>query len=47
VGGSKAPTAVGGEGVEQMKDALKLEGVEVIRHGDDIEVTGYPAVVKE
>lgn len=47
VGGSKAPTAVGGEGVERMKDALKLEGVEVIRHGDDIEVTGYPAVVKE
>ena len=47
VGGSKAPTAVGGEGIERMKDALKLEGVEVIRHGDDIEVTGYPAVVKE
>lgn len=47
VGGSKAPTAVGGEGVERMKDALKLEGVEVIRHGDDIEVTGYPAVVEE
>ena len=47
VGGSEAPTAVGGEGVERMKDALKLEGVEVIRHGDDIEVTGYPAVVKE
>ena len=47
VGGSKAPTAVGGEGVERMKDALKLEGVEVIRLGDDIEVTGYPAVVKE
>jgi diaminohydroxyphosphoribosylaminopyrimidine deaminase / 5-amino-6-(5-phosphoribosylamino)uracil reductase len=47
VGGSKAPTAVGGEGIEQMKDALKLEGVEVIRHGDDIEVTGYPTIVKE
>jgi diaminohydroxyphosphoribosylaminopyrimidine deaminase / 5-amino-6-(5-phosphoribosylamino)uracil reductase len=47
VGGSKAPTAVGGEGIERMKDALKLEGVEVIRLGDDIEVTGYPAVVKE
>jgi diaminohydroxyphosphoribosylaminopyrimidine deaminase/5-amino-6-(5-phosphoribosylamino)uracil reductase len=47
VGGSKAPTAVGGEGVERMKDALKLEDVEVIQHGDDIEVTGYPTVVKE
>jgi len=42
VGGSRAPTAVSGEGVERMKDALKLEAVEVIRHGDDIEVTGYP-----
>ena len=47
VGGSKAPSAVGGEGVERMKDALKLESVDVTRHGDDIEVTGYPAVVKE
>jgi diaminohydroxyphosphoribosylaminopyrimidine deaminase/5-amino-6-(5-phosphoribosylamino)uracil reductase len=47
VGGSKAPMAVGGEGIERMKDALKLEDVEVIQHGDDIEVTGYPTVAKE
>lgn len=43
VGGSEAPAAVGGEGVEKMVEALELERVEVIQHGRDIEVTGYPA----
>jgi len=47
VGGSNAPTAVSGLGVERMKDALKLEDVEVIHRGDDLEVTGYPTAVKE
>jgi diaminohydroxyphosphoribosylaminopyrimidine deaminase/5-amino-6-(5-phosphoribosylamino)uracil reductase len=47
VGGSEAPTAVSGVGVERMKDALRLEAVEVIQHGEDIEVCGYPTVVKE
>lgn len=43
IGGTAAPTAVGGEGVEHIAEALELERVEVIRHGRDIEVTGYPA----
>ncbi|HKS09493.1 MAG TPA: dihydrofolate reductase family protein, partial [Pyrinomonadaceae bacterium] len=43
IGGSEAPTAVGGEGVEDIAEALELERVDVIRHGRDIEVTGYPA----
>lgn len=43
IGGSEAPTAVGGEGVEHIAEALELECVEVIRHGRDIEITGYPA----
>jgi diaminohydroxyphosphoribosylaminopyrimidine deaminase / 5-amino-6-(5-phosphoribosylamino)uracil reductase len=43
IGGSEAPTAVGGDGVERIAEALELERVEVIRHGRDIEVTGYPA----
>jgi diaminohydroxyphosphoribosylaminopyrimidine deaminase / 5-amino-6-(5-phosphoribosylamino)uracil reductase len=43
IGGSEAPAAVGGQGVERMIDALELEQVAVIRHGRDIEVTGYPA----
>lgn len=44
VGGREATTAVGGLGVERMKDALKLEHVEVTQHGEDIEVTGYPII---
>jgi len=47
VGGSEAPSAVGGVGVELMKDALQLEHVEITQRGDDIEVTGYPRAGKE
>jgi diaminohydroxyphosphoribosylaminopyrimidine deaminase/5-amino-6-(5-phosphoribosylamino)uracil reductase len=47
VGGRQAPSAVGGLGVERMKDALKLEAVEVTQRGEDVEVTGYPKLVKE
>jgi len=43
VGGSDAPGAVGGTGVELMAGALELERVQVIQRGRDIEVTGYPA----
>lgn len=42
VGGVAAKSAVGGEGIEFMKDALQLKDVEVIQRGDDIEITGYP-----
>ena len=47
VGGSEAPGAVGGVGVELMKDALQLEHVEITQRGNDIEVTGYPRAGKE
>lgn len=43
IGGSHAPTAVTGKGVEHMSEALELEHIEVIQRGRDIEVTGYPA----
>jgi diaminohydroxyphosphoribosylaminopyrimidine deaminase / 5-amino-6-(5-phosphoribosylamino)uracil reductase len=43
IGGSEAPNAVAGKGVERMAEALELERVEVIGRGRDIEVTGYPA----
>lgn len=43
IGGTDAPTAVGGKGIERMSEALELERVEVFQHGHDIEVTGYPA----
>ncbi|HEY8412466.1 MAG TPA: bifunctional diaminohydroxyphosphoribosylaminopyrimidine deaminase/5-amino-6-(5-phosphoribosylamino)uracil reductase RibD, partial [Pyrinomonadaceae bacterium] len=43
IGGSTAPGAVGGSGVERMSDALELERIEVTQRGRDLEVTGYPA----
>jgi len=43
IGGSAAPGAVGGSGVERMSDALVLERIEVTQRGRDLEVTGYPA----
>ena len=46
VGGTDAPSAVGGEGVESMSDALELENVTVTQRGKDIEVTGYPRQTK-
>ena len=42
IGGTDAPSAIGGSGIEAMADALELERVTVARHGKDIEVTGYP-----
>jgi len=42
VGGTDAPSAVGGRGVEMMSQALELENVTVTQRGKDIEVTGYP-----
>lgn len=46
VGGTDAPSAVGGKGVESMSDALELENVTVTQRGRDIEVTGYPRRTK-
>jgi diaminohydroxyphosphoribosylaminopyrimidine deaminase / 5-amino-6-(5-phosphoribosylamino)uracil reductase len=43
IGGTEAPNAVAGKGVELMAEALDLERVAVIQRGRDIEVTGYPA----
>lgn len=43
IGGSEAPSAIGGKGAVQLTDALRLRDVEVIRHAEDIEITGYPA----
>jgi diaminohydroxyphosphoribosylaminopyrimidine deaminase/5-amino-6-(5-phosphoribosylamino)uracil reductase len=42
IGGTAAPNAIGGAGVEKMSDALKLQGLSVVQRGKDIEVTGYP-----
>ena len=42
IGGHDAPSAIGGDGAENISDALPLEDVQVVRHGRDIEITGYP-----
>ncbi|HEV8169302.1 MAG TPA: dihydrofolate reductase family protein, partial [Pyrinomonadaceae bacterium] len=42
IGGSAAPSAIGGAGVEKMSDALELDKISVTQRGKDIEVTGYP-----
>jgi diaminohydroxyphosphoribosylaminopyrimidine deaminase/5-amino-6-(5-phosphoribosylamino)uracil reductase len=42
IGGREAPSAIGGTGAERLADALRLHNVEIVRRGEDIEVTGYP-----
>lgn len=42
VGGPDAPVAIGGKGAGDLSDALRLADIEVTRHGDNIEITGYP-----
>lgn len=42
IGGRNAPHAIGGMGASDLMDALRLKDIEITRHGDDIEVTGYP-----
>jgi diaminohydroxyphosphoribosylaminopyrimidine deaminase/5-amino-6-(5-phosphoribosylamino)uracil reductase len=42
IGGRDAPSAIGGAGAERLVDALRLQNVEIVRRGEDIEVTGYP-----
>jgi diaminohydroxyphosphoribosylaminopyrimidine deaminase/5-amino-6-(5-phosphoribosylamino)uracil reductase len=42
IGGSDAPTAVGGHGVEKLAEGVELLDVEVTQRGRDVEFTGYP-----
>ncbi len=43
VGGTEAPSAIAGKGVELMSGAIELERVQTVQRGRDIEVSGYPA----
>lgn len=43
IGGAAAPSAVGGVGARAIADAIQLDDVEVVQHGRDVEITGYPA----
>ncbi|HMO82072.1 MAG TPA: bifunctional diaminohydroxyphosphoribosylaminopyrimidine deaminase/5-amino-6-(5-phosphoribosylamino)uracil reductase RibD [Pyrinomonadaceae bacterium] len=42
VGGSEAPAAVGGRGIDELAKAMRLRDTAVFQHGEDIEITGYP-----
>jgi len=42
IGGRDGVPAVGGEGVAQVADALRLRDVNITRCGDDIMINGYP-----
>jgi diaminohydroxyphosphoribosylaminopyrimidine deaminase/5-amino-6-(5-phosphoribosylamino)uracil reductase len=42
IGGSEAPAAIGGNGAAELSLALRLKYIEIVRHGGDIEITGYP-----
>ena len=42
IGGSCAPLAFGGHGAASLEEAAMLADISVTRHGDDIEITGYP-----
>ncbi len=43
IGGKDAPFAFGGRGASSIEEAATLKGVSIERHGQDIEITGYPA----
>jgi len=41
IGGKSSPTAVGGEGIETLSQALRLRDVRIERFDGDILVEGY------
>lgn len=42
IGGRDAVPSVAGAGAEKIADALRLRDVEMTRHAEDFEITGYP-----
>ena len=42
IGGHLAPLAIGGNGANSLENALKLNDLQIIKHGADFEFTGYP-----
>lgn len=45
IGGSAAKAAVAGTGATRIADATRLRDVEIVQHGSDVEITGYPETV--
>jgi diaminohydroxyphosphoribosylaminopyrimidine deaminase/5-amino-6-(5-phosphoribosylamino)uracil reductase len=47
IGGRDAPGPIGGEGARQLRDAIRLTGLETTRIGDDLSITGYVDVHRD
>ena len=45
IGGYNAPVAIGGKGAQSLAEAFRLRDIEITRHDEDIEITGYPQTV--
>lgn len=43
IGGREAKSAIGGDGIENINDALNLRDLKLTPRGSDLEITGYPA----
>lgn len=43
IGGREASPAIGARGFDRLSESLALRDMEIARHGDDWEFTGYPA----
>jgi diaminohydroxyphosphoribosylaminopyrimidine deaminase / 5-amino-6-(5-phosphoribosylamino)uracil reductase len=42
IGGHSAPLAIGGSGANSLENAMRLNDLQIIKHGADYEFTGYP-----
>jgi diaminohydroxyphosphoribosylaminopyrimidine deaminase/5-amino-6-(5-phosphoribosylamino)uracil reductase len=42
IGGHDAPPAFGGNGANSLENAVRLKDLQLVRHGNDFEFTGYP-----
>ena len=42
IGGSESPLAFGGRGAASIEEAVPMRDISIERHGEDIEITGYP-----
>ncbi len=42
IGGKNAPNAIGGQGPQDLSDTLRLKDIATLKHGQDLEITGYP-----
>ena len=43
IGGREAKSAIAGDGIEHINDALNLRDLKITPRGTDLEITGYPA----